>query len=101
MLVHMQAVSAAVYLDIGLIGWISGMGAGDAIFYIAGPVLGGGVAAGAIPISEIMAGQLGGDPGSYLTLLVPAVAVANIMCIIVAGRMNFAGKRLSDEFPAL
>ena len=101
MLVPMLAVIAAVFLVIGLIGWISGMGAGDAIFYIAGPVLGGGVAAGAIPISEIMAGQLGGDPGSYLTLLVPAVAVANIMCIIVAGGMNFAGKRLTDKFPAL
>ena len=101
MLVPMLSVIAVVFLVIGLIGWITGMGAGYTIFYIAGPVLGGGVAAGAIPISEIMAGQLGGDAGSYLTLLVPAVAVANIMCIIAAGGMNFAGKRLGDKFPAL
>lgn len=101
MLAPMLAVISVCFLVIGLIGWISGMGAGYAIFYIAGPVLGGGVAAGAIPISEIMAGQLGGDSGSYLTLLVPAVAVANIMCIVAAGGLNFAGKRLGDKFPAL
>lgn len=101
MLAPMLCVIAVCFLVIGLIGWITGMGAGDAIFYIAGPVLAGGVAAGAIPISEIMAGQLGGDAGSYLTLLVPAVAVANIMCIIAAGGLNFAGKRLSDKFPGL
>lgn len=101
MLAPMLAVIAVCFLVIGVIGWISGMGAGDAIFYIAGPVLGGGVAAGAIPISEIMAGQLGGDAGSYLTMLVPAVAVANIMCIIAAGGLNFAGKRLGDKFPTL
>ena len=101
MLVPMVTVIAVCFLIVGLLGWVTGMGAGYAVFYIAGPVLAGGVAAGAIPISEIIAGQVGGDAGSYLTLLVPAVAVANIMCIIAAGGMNFAGKRLGDKFPGL
>lgn len=101
MLIPMVAVIGVCFLVIGLLGWVTGMGAGDAVFYIAGPVLAGGVAAGAIPISEIIAGQVGGDAGTYLTLLVPAVAVANIMCIIAAGGMNFAGKRLGDKFPGL
>lgn len=92
-------VIVACFSVIGLIGHLTGMGAGTAIFYIAGPVLGGGVAAGAIPISEIIAGQAGGSASEYLTLLVPAVAVANIFCIIAAGGMNFAGKRLGDRFP--
>lgn len=101
MLVPMVTVIAVCFLIVGLLGWVTGMGAGYAVFYIAGPVLAGGVAAGAIPISEIIAGQVGGDAGNYLTLLVPAVAVANIMCIIAAGGMNFAGKRLGDKFPGL
>lgn len=100
-LVPMLAVITVCFLVIGTLGWATGMGAGYAVFYIAGPVLAGGVAAGAIPISEIIASQQGGDPGSYLTLLVPAVAVANIICIIAAGGMNVAGKRLGDKFPAL
>lgn len=101
MLIPMVTVIGVCFLVIGILGWITGMGAGYAVFYIAGPVLAGGVAAGAIPISEIIAGQIGGGAESYLTLLVPAVAVANIMCIIAAGGMNFAGKRLGDKFPAL
>ncbi|MGO1183594.1 MAG: 2-hydroxycarboxylate transporter family protein [Micrococcaceae bacterium] len=100
-LVPMLSVIAVCFTVIGLIGWITGMGAGYAVFYIAGPVLAGGVAAGAIPISEIIAGQQGGDAGMYLTMLVPAVAVANIMCIIAAGGMNMAGKRWGDKFPGL
>ncbi|NUL43878.1 2-hydroxycarboxylate transporter family protein [Cellulosimicrobium funkei] len=98
-IVPIIAVLAVCFSVIGLLGHLTGMGAGYAIFYIAGPVLGGGVAAGAIPISEIIAGQAGGTAAEHLTLLVPAVAVANIFCIIAAGGMNFSGKRLGDRFP--
>ncbi|QFG68290.1 2-hydroxycarboxylate transporter [Ornithinimicrobium pratense] len=93
------AVIAGCFLILGLIGELVGMGAGYTIFFIVGPVLGGGVAAGAIPISEIIAGQSGGDPGIYLTALVPAVAVANIFCIIAAGGMNAWGKKVGDRYP--
>lgn len=100
-IVPIVAVIIACFSVIGLIGVISGLGAGYAIFYIAGPVLGGGVAAGAIPISEIIAGQLGGDPDSHLTMLVPAVAVANIFCIVAAGSLNIFGKKAGHRFSAL
>lgn len=95
------AVITGCFVVLGLVGELVGMGAGYTIFYIVGPVLGGGVAAGAIPISEIIAGQAGGDPGVYLTALVPAVAVANIFCIIAAGGMNALGKKVGDRYPGL
>lgn len=98
-IVPILAVITGCFLVLGLVGELVGMGAGYTIFYIVGPVLGGGVAAGAIPISEIIAGQVGGDPGVYLTALVPAVAVANIFCIIAAGGMNASGKKAGDRYP--
>ncbi|PXA79217.1 MULTISPECIES: 2-hydroxycarboxylate transporter family protein [Auritidibacter] len=97
-IVPIIAVIIGCIAILGTIGELAGMGAGYTIFYVVGPVLGGGVAAGAIPISEIIAGQSGGNSTEYLTLLVPAVAVANIVCIISAGGMNFAGKKLGTRW---
>lgn len=91
---------AVCFTVIGLIGQVTGVGAGYAIFFVAGPVLGGGVAAGAIPISKIIAQNSGGSAAEYLTSLVPAVAVANIICIIVAAVLNNAGKRHGHRFKA-
>lgn len=98
-IVPILAVIAGCFLVLGIVGELTGMGAGYTLFYMVGPVLAGGVAAGAIPISEIIAGQ--GDQASsfYLTALVPAVAIANILCIIAAGAINMVGKRKPDLFP--
>ncbi len=85
---------------LGLIGAVTGVGAGYAIFFVAGPVLGGGVAAGAIPISEILAQNGDKSPAEYLTALVPAVAVANILCIIIAAVLNNLGKKHGHKFKA-
>lgn len=85
---------------LGVVGKITGVGAGYAIFFVAGPVLGGGVAAGAIPISEIIAQNGDQLASSYLTALVPAVAVANIICIIVAAVLNTLGKKQGHRFRA-
>lgn len=99
-LIPIIATIVACFAVLGLIGKITGVGAGYAIFYVAGPVLGGGVAAGAIPISEIIA-QNGDQPASaYLTSLVPAVAVGNIMCIIIAAVLNTVGKKQGHRFRA-
>src|SRR5699024_11780798 len=57
MLVPMLVVISVVFLVLGLIVWITELGAGYAIFYIAGQVLGGGVAAGSISLSEIVSRQ--------------------------------------------
>lgn len=99
-LIPIIATIAVCFAVLGLVGKLTGVGAGYAIFFVAGPVLGGGVAAGAIPISEIIA-QNGDQPASaYLTALVPAVAVGNIMCIIIAAVLNTAGKKQGHRFRA-
>ncbi|MBY6683933.1 2-hydroxycarboxylate transporter family protein [Rhodococcus sp. BP-149] len=82
----------------GVIGQITGYGLGKMLFYVVGPVLGGGVAAGAIPISELIATNSGGSASDYLSLLVPAVVVANIVCIAAAGLLAFLGKRKPTMF---
>lgn len=82
----------------GLIGQLIGYGLGQMLFYVVGPVLAGGVAAGAIPISEIIADNAGGTSSEHLTMLVPAVVVANFLCIIAAGTLNVLGNSKPNLF---
>ncbi|TWH18447.1 2-hydroxycarboxylate transporter family protein [Prauserella rugosa] len=77
-----------------LVGYLTGFGAAKALLLVVAPSMGGGMAAGAIPMSEIYASSSGaGDPGQYLAQITPAVMVANIVCIILAGLLNGLGKR--------
>lgn len=82
----------------GLIGHITGYGAGRMIFYVVGPVLGGGIAAGAIPISELIAANTNQTSGAVLTQLVPAVVVANLVCIGAAGIIAWVGRKRPNLF---
>jgi malate:Na+ symporter len=99
-LIPIIATIAICFGALGLIGMVTGVGAGYAIFFVAGPVLGGGVAAGAIPISEIIAQNSDQSASVHLTALVPAVAVANILCIIIAAVLNATGKKYGHRFRA-
>jgi malate:Na+ symporter len=92
------ATIAICFSLFGLIGLLTGYGAGKMLFFVVGPVLGGGVAAGAIPISELIASNSGGAAEDYLTQLVPAVVVANTVCIIVAGTLAWMGRRRTNLF---
>lgn len=75
-----------------LVGWLSGFGATEALFYIAAPVMGGGMAAGAVPMSEIYAQAAGdGNAGEHLAQIAPIVGVANVICILLAGALNGLG----------
>ncbi|MCJ0977447.1 2-hydroxycarboxylate transporter family protein [Rhodococcus sp. ARC_M12] len=56
------------------------------------------MAAGAIPISELIATNSGGSASDNLYLLVTAVVVANIICIAAAGLLAFLGKRKPNMF---
>lgn len=77
-----------------LAGYVTGFGAVEALFYVVAPVMGGGMAAGAVPMAEIYAQAGGtGSTGHYLGLLTPAVMIANVFCIILAGVLNGLGKR--------
>ena len=85
-------VGAALLVG-GFVGHLIGFGFAETIFFVVGPIMGGGMAAGAVPMAEIYASSGSGDPATYLAKLAPAVMVGNMVCILVAGTLNGLGKR--------
>ncbi|MCC8189490.1 MAG: 2-hydroxycarboxylate transporter family protein [Planctomycetes bacterium] len=88
------------FLGGGLIGQITGYGFRGALAYLAIPIMGGGIGAGAIPISQIY-GQAQGltDTGSLLSVLMPAVTLANLFAILFAAILNVLGQKSDRFFP--
>ena len=76
----------------GVVGGALGQGFKDTMLYIAGPILGSGVTASAVPLSEIYAGYSGGDPSEYITILSASVILANIMIILLASLLSSIGR---------
>ena len=64
--VPLVGMVAIVFLTVGGLAALMGFGFRDGILYVAAPVVGGGIGAGAVPMSEMYAQQLGGgsDPTS-------------------------------------
>ncbi|MCV7563638.1 Na+/citrate or Na+/malate symporter [Micrococcus luteus] len=77
-----------VFLLIGGLAALMGFGFRDGILFVAGPILGGGIGAGAVPMSEMYAAQLGGSSSDFLAQIVPAIVVANTLAIFAAGIYN-------------
>lgn len=77
----------------GLVGLITGYGFVPAIMFVALPIMGGGTAAGAVPMSEIFGAATGQEPGYYISMLMPAVALGNAMAIVGAGLLDRLGKK--------
>lgn len=85
-----------VLAAVGGLGAVIGFGFKDAVLFVAGPILGGGIGAGAVPMSEMYSSQLGGSSGDFITRLVPAVVLGNVVCIVLAG--IFKGVSKSRKF---
>lgn len=81
----------------GMVGYLSGYGFVNAVFYIAIPIMGGGMGAGAVPLSQIFGQALHKEPTQLLAVMVPAVALGNALAIVSAGILDKIGKR----FPSL
>lgn len=64
----------------------------QAIAYIGIPIMGGGMGAGAVPISNIFANALSVKPEEILPKLVPAVALGNALAIVAGGILDKLGK---------
>jgi Na+/citrate or Na+/malate symporter len=75
-----------------LVGALSGYGAKQAILYICIPIMGGGMGAGAVPLSRIFGESLGKDPGEVINIMIPAVALGNALSIVSGGVLNRIGK---------
>lgn len=87
----------AALLLAAIFGLIMGFGFRDGLFYIGMPIMGGGMGAGAVPLSTIMANILNQPAADILSKLVPALALANAMSIVAAGLLDKVGKK----FPSL
>jgi malate:Na+ symporter len=90
------AVLGAVVLT-ALIGSIVGFTLQEAVLVIAMPILGGGMGAGAVPMSQVYSELLGNEPSYYISMLVPALALGNVFAIVLASMLDMLGKK----FPSL
>jgi CCS family citrate carrier protein len=92
---YMPAILGGVVVALGLVGLVGaliGYGAKEAILYIGIPIMGGGMGAGAVPLSKIFGAEMGKDTAQMLSLMVPAVALGNALAIVLAGVLDRIGK---------
>lgn len=86
------AVAGAVVLA-ALVGLLVGFSISDAVLVITLPILGGGMGAGAVPMSQVYEQLLGQSAGYYISLLVPALALGNVFAIVFASLLSKLGER--------
>ncbi|MGE4283213.1 MAG: 2-hydroxycarboxylate transporter family protein [Clostridia bacterium] len=77
---------------VGVVGGMIGFGFKEAILYIGIPIMGGGMGAGAVPLSKIFGEALNQDVTQMLSVMIPAVALGNAMAIVAAGLLDKFGK---------
>lgn len=83
---------AVALLFVGIVGGLTGYGAQKAILYIGIPIMGGGMGAGAVPLSKIFGASLAQDPKAIINIMIPAVALGNAISIVCGGLLNRLGK---------
>jgi len=71
---------------------ITGYGGIKSILTVVLPIEGGGLGAGAIPISQIYASATGMDVDQIFSMIIPAVVAGNIVAIIVASLLYRIGE---------
>ncbi len=84
-------VVSLLFVSIG--GLAFGQSPAESIAYIGIPIMGGGMGAGAVPISEVFAKGLGIRAEQILSRLVPAVALGNAIAIVFGGLLDRLGKK--------
>jgi len=92
----LAAVAGSALLAV-IVAAIVGFDLREAVMVIALPIMGGGMGAGAVPMSQMYASALGHDPAYYISILVPALALGNVFALIMGSVLNMIGNR----FPSL
>lgn len=73
-------------------GTVTGYGGMQAVLFIGIPIMGGGMGAGAVPLSQVFGDSMKADPGYLLSMMIPAVALGNAMSVVAGGLLNRFGK---------
>jgi Na+/citrate or Na+/malate symporter len=76
-----------------LVGTALGLGASHTFFFIVVPIMAGGVGEGAIPLSVGYGALLHEEQGALIAMILPPVMFGSLCAVILAGLLNFAGKR--------
>lgn len=76
-----------------LVGTLLGLGAFHTFFFVVVPIMAGGVGEGAIPLSIGYAGILHQSQGELFATVLPPVMLGSLTAIMLAGTLNFIGKR--------
>jgi malate:Na+ symporter len=76
-----------------LVGTALGLGAFHTFFFIVVPIMAGGVGEGAIPLSIGYADILHIGQGELFATVLPPIMLGSLTAIILAGVLNFVGKR--------
>lgn len=85
---YFPAIFGAVALSFGLVaiaGHFSGFGVVKAVLLIALPIMGGGMGAGAVPLSKIFESSGTMTAEEAISIMNPAVAIGNATSIVLAG----------------
>ena len=93
---YFPAIIGGVIFALGFVwlaGVITGYGGMQAMLYIGIPIMGGGMGAGAVPLSQIFGDSMKVDSGSILSIMIPAVALGNAMSVVAGGLLNRLGKK--------
>ena len=85
---YFPAIFGAIALSFGLVaiaGHFSGFGVVKAVLLIALPIMGGGMGAGAVPLSKIFESSGTMTAEEAISIMNPAVAIGNATSIVLAG----------------
>ncbi|MFP3043880.1 2-hydroxycarboxylate transporter family protein [Treponema primitia] len=94
---YLPAVLGGVVVALGLAALAAVLigykeGPRGAVLFVALPIMGGGMGAGAVPLSKIFGEGMGREAGEMLSMMIPAVALGNALAIVAGGLLNRIGK---------
>ena len=85
---YFPAIFGAIIVSFGLtaiVGTVMGFGAIKSVLLIALPIMGGGMGAGAVPLSKIFESSNTMTAAEAISVMTPAVAIGNAISIVFAG----------------
>lgn len=85
---YFPAIFGAIALSFGLaavVGGVMGFGVIRAVLLIALPIMGGGMGAGAVPLSKIFESTGTMTAAEAISVMTPAVAIGNAISIVIGG----------------